>query len=398
MKELIKNKTMDNKSELDKQYITSIIQDILNTAHSDPAKRKIISHPDKLNFSCPLCGDSAKISSKKRGNLYWKNLFYVCYNDDSCSRTFTKLLKTFNVDMDLDKKLELYDYIEKNVSYVNSVEDVQFNNLDKLFTIDELMDFYKDDTKRHITNLKPLVKGSVVEQYITKKRKISYTQDIYQAIFYIKDNWFQPVIVYLNKVKNKVVSLQVRNLMDGDKRIFKIYDFSKIYNEIHPDIELDPQEKISYDKLSHFYNIFNIDFGRPVNMFEGYIDSLSMTNSIGMIGLNTDLSFLLKEDGITLRFIFDNDGPGTKKARQMIEDNHIVFLWNKFFLDIIKDYKGKHSKYELMLELKNIKDFNKLSSKFKQPIEKMFNFDKYFSNDILDIYYMMDLEQLYKMY
>ena len=221
--------------------------------------------------------------------------------------------------MDLEKKLELYEYIENNVSYKRT-DDVQFNSLDKLFNVQDLMTFYNDNKKNGLSSLKPLVSGSVVDYYVRETRKITNTTDIFQGVYYFSEKWKQPVLVFMNKVNDKVVSLQIRNLLDGDKRFFKIFDFSKVFNEMYPEDDLDDQERISYDKLSHFYNIFKVDFTRPVNMFEGYIDSLFLQNSIGMVGMNTDLSFLKKEDGIELRFVFDNDKPGMKKARQMLDE------------------------------------------------------------------------------
>lgn len=396
MEELLEKTQKMEQNTLDKDYIKDLVQDLLNSAHSDPLKRKIVPHIDKLNFACPICGDSLKHSHKKRGNLYFKNMYYVCYNDSSCSRSFTKLLKTFNIEMGLDEKLKLYDYLENNVTYFDS-KDVEFNNFDKLFNIDELTEFYKDKKYRHVTKLRPLQVGSVVYNYIKDIRKVQNTQDIYEAEFYITEKWMQPVMVYMNKVKDKVVSFQVRNLLDGDKRIFKIYDFSKIWGEMHPGEELDDQEKISFDKLSHFFNIFRIDFTNPVNFFEGYIDSLFLPNSIGLVGVNTDMSFLIKEEGLDLRFIYDNDKAGFKKSRTMIEQRKPVFLWNKLFLDMIKQYKGKLSKEELIETLENIKDFNMFQLKFKKaPVYKLFDIEKYFSMDELDIYYLMSLKELAK--
>jgi len=387
---------MDDKITLDKEYITGLVQIILNKSHSDPQKKQIRDHNDRLNFACPICGDSGKHGGKKRGNLYFKNMYYVCYNEEACSRTFTNLLKTFDIDMDLDKKLELYEYIENNINYYNP-DDVQFENLDKLFNMDDLLKFFGGNNKSvKLTNLRPLQKGSVVERHIREERKILNPINIYEGIFHITEKWQQPVMVYMNKIKDKVVSFQVRNLLEGEKRMFKIYDFSMIFDLMFPDGELDDQERISYDKLSHFFNIFNVDFSRPVNMFEGYTDSLFLSNSIGQIGMNTDLSFLLKEEGIEFRFIYDNDEPGFKKARKMLESGHQIFLWNKFFLDMIRDYKGNKPKSEMVKMLKNTKDFNSLGKRFSKPIERIFNFDKYFTNDELDIYYLMDLEQLYK--
>jgi len=398
MEDLLENKvSMVNKDvTLDKEYIKYLLQQVLDKANA-PDKRRIIEHNGEFNFSCPICGDSHRIASKKRGHVYFNSMFFKCYNEDTCSRSFTKLLKTFNVDMDLDKKLQLYNYLDSNITY-HQVEDVQFDNLDKLFDIQDLTNFYSDKKYRHITKLKPLQSGSIVDTYVRNIRKIGRTEDIYQCEFWITDKWMQPCMVYINKVKNKVVSLQVRNLLDGDKRMFKIYDFSKVFFEIYPEGELDDQEKMSYDKLSHFFNIFRINWTKPVNIFEGYIDSLFLPNSIGMVGVNTDLSFLLKEDGLMINFIFDNDRAGFKKSREMINKKYTIFLWNKFFIDIIKGYKGTMTKDELIETLNDIKDFNALQLKFrKKPIFERFDFEKYFSNDDLDIYYLEDLKELAKM-
>jgi len=387
---------MEEKYTLDKEYITGLIQIILNKAHADGHKRQIRDQRDRLNFACPICGDSERHQGKKRGNLYFKNMYYVCYNEEACSRTFTNLLKTFDIDMDLEKKLELYEYIENNINYYNP-DDVQFDNLNKLFNLDDMLKFFGGNNKTvKLTNLRPLQRGSVVERHIREERKIPNPINIYEGIFWITEKWQQPVMVYMNKIKDKVVSFQVRNLLEGEKRMFKIYDFSMIFDLMYPEGELDDQERISYDKLSHFFNIFNVDFSRPVHMFEGYTDSLFLSNSIGQIGVNTDLSFLLKEEGIDFRFIYDNDEAGFKKSRKMLEQGYHIFLWNKFFIDMIKKYKGDKPKPEMVKMLKNIKDFNNLGKKFKQPIEKIFNFADYFTNDELDIYYLMDLEQLYK--
>ena len=57
-------------------------------------------------------------------------------------------------------------------------------------------------------------------------------------------------------------------------------------------------------------------------------------------------------------------------------------------MDLIKQYKGKMSKTDLIESFKNIKDFNDLQLKFKsKPISDIFDFNKYFSKDELDIYY-----------
>jgi hypothetical protein len=386
---------MTEQKKLDKEYIKSLIQIILNDNHSIQEKKSIIEHRDRLNFACPICGDSIRHSGKKRGNLYFKNMYYVCYNEESCSRSITNLLKTFNIDMDLDKKLELYEYIENNINYYNP-NDVQFDNLNKLFSLDDILKFFGGNNKTvKLTNLRPLQKGSIVERHIRETRKIYRPINIYEGIMNITPKWKEPVMVFLNMVNDKVISFQTRNLLEGDDKRFKIFDFSMIYEYMYPEENLDDQEKISYDKLSHFFNIFNVDFTQPVNLFEGYVDSLFLSNSIGQIGINTDLSFLLKEEGIDFRFVYDNDLSGNKKAIKMLNNGYKIFLWNKFFIDILKKYKGNDLPGAVE-KLKKIKDFNELSTKFKQPIEKIFLLEKYFSNNDLDKIYLNDLDKIYK--
>ena len=385
----------DKNIYLDKPYIKGLVQTILNKNHVVDQKKFIKEYPDKFNFACPICGDSQKVSTKKRGNLYFKNMMYICYNETSCSRTFTKLLTTFGIQMDMDKKLEMYDYIDQNIDF-NTSDNVVITSLDKLIHIDDLMKFYSRDYTRGLTDLKPLEYNSPVEYYVRNTRKILNTKDIYQGIYNFTPKWKQPVMVFLNRMGDKVISLQVRNLLEGDKRFFKIFDFTFIYDMMYPENDLDEQERLSYNKLSHFFNIFNVDFGSKVNMFEGYTDSLFLPNSIGQIGVNTDISFLLKEEGLEIRFIYDNDTSGFKKTLSMLEDGRTVFLWNKFFLDLLKKHKGNKSKMAKLLST-NIKDFNKLAIKLNKPLYNLYDWDGYFTNSILDKVYLMDLTDLVKM-
>ena len=60
-------------------YITSSIQKILKTEFGSGPKTFLKNTHDRLNFACPYCGDSTDVH-KKRGNIYWKNLSFHCYN------------------------------------------------------------------------------------------------------------------------------------------------------------------------------------------------------------------------------------------------------------------------------------------------------------------------------
>ena len=61
--------------ELDSEYIKSKIQELLKVAHTDKRKWRLKEFPDRLQFSCPICGDSQVSPGQKlRGILYKKNL------------------------------------------------------------------------------------------------------------------------------------------------------------------------------------------------------------------------------------------------------------------------------------------------------------------------------------
>jgi hypothetical protein len=75
----------------------------------------------------------------------------------------------------------------------------------------------------------------------------------------------------------------------------------------------------------------------------------------------------------------------------MLQQGHTVFLWNKLFIDMLKKYSGNKKDMAIKIS-ENIKDFNKLSLKFKKPLYEIFDFDKYFSNDKLDKIYFLHLQ------
>ena len=71
------DKKIIGEAKLDVDYIQSIIQQILDKAHTNPEKRVIKRYPNdqnpkKLNFACPLCGDSNSKMSMKRGHFFFR--------------------------------------------------------------------------------------------------------------------------------------------------------------------------------------------------------------------------------------------------------------------------------------------------------------------------------------
>jgi len=369
---------MDKNINIDK--IKSTVQLILNKNHKLPEKRKMIcklygSRP-VIEMACPICGDSSKNTHKKRGNLYLNNLFYVCYNCGT-KMNYVKFVNNFGFNIDINDKIKLYEIIDKNNDYVNDTK-YDLSGLDKIMDLNKVIDFY-NKKKDKLYNISPLQKNSIVDKYL-RQRKIFNDKNIYEGLYKITDKWIEPVLIILNKYDDKLLSFQLRNLKsDKKKRLYKIYDFQTIYNYINEE-KINDEEAIPYNKLSHLYNILNIDFYKKITIFEGYLDSTFCPNSIGTTGVDTDYSFLTESEEIDIRFFYDYDKVGKYKTLQKLKEGYSVFLWNKLFKNISKG----NTKLEYKLK-KSIKDLNELAKTTKDlDIYNKFKLEEYFSIDEFD--------------
>ena len=388
--------------KIDINYIKGVLQELLQQQHTHPIKKNSLKampqqiNPERLAMACPVCGDSDKVPSKKRGNLYLKNLRYKCFNC-GFSATFLGLLKNFGFVIDLKEKMQLVEYINTNMEQM-SWNDDQFitNNLDKLIPISVISEYFNSNPNNlsKIKNFKPVVPNSVVYNYLTNRKIFDHT-NIYEATYHYTDKWFEPIIVSINGGKSKtgeelVLGLQVRNIKeDRNKRFYKIFKFSEIYNWVHtnPEDLLDDIETNGYDKLSYLYNILKVDWFQPISIFEGYLDTKFFPNSIGCTGGDTDLNFILNQEA-NIRFVYDHDKAGMSKTKKVLSDGFRVFLWDKFFLDWSKKSKRPVEAYRKLVH--NIVDLNDVGKIVNNPFKSL-QMDKYFSVDKIDLMYIKDI-------
>lgn len=368
---------------MDKNYIKQLSQNIINSRFTSLNRRKIVEYADRINICCPYCGDGIS-EYKKRGNVYFNRLFYVCFNCDK-KTTFDRFCKDHNQQIDPDKKLEMINHLSEVMTYSDYEDDFLDAKLDDLITINDLENVFKMNITP-IFDFKPIVKGGGVDKYLVKRGIIDNLQNnIYQAKFWVSESSYQWVIVMLNRNKDKILGMQVRNLKSGRRRMFKIYNFENILEWVNltreTPIDIDINKLVAYNKLSYYFNILNIDVNQKITIFEGYLDSLFYPNSIGLVGVNTDSKFLEKNE-LDIQYFFDNDLAGFKKSEEKIKSGYSVFLWNKLF-DYIVEKKKPEDPHALRNRISKIKDINKLSELVKDPFInlKLYNF---FSKDILD--------------
>lgn len=377
---------------MDKQYITSVVQKILNKEFSSSVFRNIHIYEDRLNFRCPWCQEG-KSQHKKRGNLYFNKLLVICFRCDK-KASFDRFVKDFGEVLDPQKKLEIIEHLNSIVDYSDYQSDFADTKLDDLIDIKDLDVLFNVRNTTPIFDFIPIKENSGIFKYLIKRGiPKELHKNIYQAKYSKGDEGYEHVIVFLNKKDDKVLGMQVRNLKEGKKRFFVIYNWETLYHWVNgDDVDIDLHKSVIYNKLSYFFNILNVNFDQTITIFEGYLDSLFYPNSIGIVGVNTDIK-MLESNNIDLQYFFDNDRAGFNKSEEKIKMGGKVFLWNKLFNDIVSKKKG--DPYSLLYRISKVKDLNKLAELIPNPYKKMSLYD-FFSEDIYDLKFIPKTKGVYK--
>ena len=113
---------------------------------------------------------------------------------------------------------------------------------------------------------------------------------------------------------------------------------------------------------------------RDFSIFEGPIDAMFMTNSIGLTGVKKQI--IEFNEIPTARYFFDNDIEGKTRMIEKLKGGQTVFMWDKF----LKDFNVPPRK---------VKDLNDLVKwEFKNRTGCLKDLDKYFTNNSLDIVFI----------
>lgn len=369
---------------MDKNYIIDLVKKIVNKEFHSKTESGVIVHDGRIQFRCPYCHEG-KTKTKKRGNVYLDKFLYLCFRCDK-KTTFDKLCKDFNEQIDPEKKLEMIEHLNSVMTYSDFEGDFMDAKLDDLISLSDLERVFSQNLTP-ISDFKPIqVNGGVYKYLIGRGILPELHKNIYQAKWWKNDDESEWIIIMLNRRNDKILGLQIRNLKEGKRRMFMIYNYESLLEWINlgsdSKKELDVNQLVVYNKLSYYFNILNVDFSNTITVFEGYLDSLFYPNSIGLVGVNTDYRFLENND-LDIQYFFDNDDAGYKKSEEKIKSGYPVFLWKMLFEEIV-DKKKSDDPYSLLYRISKVKDMNKLSMLVQNPYKKL-NLQNYFSKDILDI-------------
>ena len=242
---------------MDKIYIKGLLQKIIDKEFANSTKRRVNDYSDRLNFACPYCGDSHKNNHAKRGNLYFNKLVFICFNCDK-KTTFDRMCKDFNEQIDPGKKLEMIEHLDSIVSYTDYQSefiDARFENLIDISELEHSINLKLTP----FSDFKPIqVNGGIYKYLLNRGIEAEFHKNIYQAKYWKNEDEHEWVIVMLNRKGDKLLGMQIRNLKEGKRRTFKIYNYENILEwvnlgRVEPK-NVDINELVVYNKLSYYFN------------------------------------------------------------------------------------------------------------------------------------------------
>ena len=350
-------------------------------------KQRVNQYSDrKINFACPICGDSDKKVSKKRGNIFLDSSSYKCFND-GCMSYMT--LSEFIAKMTREFGLSLPSFLLET-EYRPTKYERPDNQLIRFLTSDtsQLIRIPDIANRFSLKRLDQVSKESETFKYI-EGRGIHLIPD-YGDTFYCDSSDNKVYIFNLDKRSGKIIGFAIRNLDPNaeNKYIIKTYSDIKMMFSQH-DLSSSLLQDANY--LNNYYNILNLDYSKPISMTEGQIDSIFIDNCIATTGVSKATS-LLQDLGqkVSIRIVFDRDTAGKTQMTSLIKQGYQIFLWNK----AIQTLKKKYFSREEFIEIDKIKDINNLFS-FLRLKDQTLTFSQfnswingYFSESVFDLFYL----------
>jgi hypothetical protein len=171
----------------------------------------------------------------------------------------------------------------------------------------------------------------------------------------------------------KILGFQTRDL-GGNGPKYKTWNLGRIYDRLKKPLNISEDELENLNKISMLFGILTVDMSRDFSIFEGPIDAMFMTNSIGLTGVKKQI--IEFNEIPTARYFFDNDIEGKTRMIEKLKGGQTVFMWDKF----LKDFNVPPRK---------VKDLNDLVKwEFKNRTGCLKDLDKYFTNNSLDIVFI----------
>ena len=331
----------------------SYLADLIWTSLSATSRK--VRGRDQINFRCPICGDSRKSLTKKRGFYYISTASYHCFN---CEANMSGL--------------SLLKRIAPENIYHDAI--VQYNNM-KLASLGIKGTVIDTATKDSLIVCNPIPAWKILCNEYDWKSPTALTKD---ALDYLKSRAIDDSQLsnFLSIVSPKGVPyILILYRYNGDCIFYQLHNYTKfevtpgqVIKYLFPDkVELNDQEK-------PIFNIDNIDptWGYIIGC-EGVYDALSYKNGISFGGRTiTDYQWqLLRERWPHHKLVmaFDNDDAGKKammKFASKCNDGdrflNLFSLFDHFHVKDANDFIQLGEKAKTLLKNKEFLEKNMVSA------------------------------------
>lgn len=299
---------------------------------------------------CPICGDSVKKKTKKRGYFYEVKggISFHCFNCQTSS-SFGKFLKGFDLNLykqySLDKFRESHNFID-NSSLESNDEIIE------KFIIREQEKLKSSKFKKFFNNLPKI---SELPESHTAVKYISSRQipDSFKKCLYYAESFVEWTTTFTDKYsKLKEHSRLIIPFFDKDGN--PIYFQGRSFGSIEPRYFT---YKIDQSCTIKAYGLDRIRSGYPIYVVEGPIDSMFLKNGVAVASSALHKFHL---DGYDNIYVFDNEPRNPEICallKEAIDEGKKVVIWpaaivekdindmivsGKNVVDIIEDNTFQH--------------------------------------------------------
>lgn len=272
------------------------------------------TNPYRINFRCPLCGDSKTNKSKARGWLLEREnkLFYYCHNCGA-SHIFGNFLKVVD-------PLAYNDYVaEKFIGKANNTISTETSTLESTkFTEPQ---FSRSDPLKKLKKISQLEHSHPVKKYIDIRQIPS--RHHYRLYFAPKfKEWINGIIP--NKFENvkKDEARLVIPFLDKDGKCFGVSARSMDPNAFLRYIT------IMFEEVPKLYGLDKVNFNEKYYVVEGALDSMFLSNAIAMNGADGNTNSLERVENAV--FVFDAEPRNLeihKRMERIIDNGHSIIIW-----------------------------------------------------------------------
>jgi hypothetical protein len=265
----------------------------------------------KWNFRCPICGDSQKKSSLKRGNaqIWDGNLFIKCFNC-SYSKPFSYFLRTNFPEYYKDYRLETY----------------KWKNSTKPKKISQSKIVKREYTKINLPSIVSLSQDHLAVKEVNKRM----IPEKYHKQLYYTDNF--------GKWVNTIIPDKCSYISQSDKRlVIPFFDkFNRFIGVQGRTLENLPPKYMTFKLNKNSDLLFGMDLlndTKTIYVTEGPIDSMFLDNSLATCTSISKFDILKKIAPVEqFVLVYDNEkrNPDTVKYMQKaLENGFKIVIWHK---------------------------------------------------------------------